>query len=480
VTPMRVALSLALSVVLAGSSSVNVSAGTPLSPSLSFTTLWTASVPPIVDSAPILMRNVSTASGKQSVLYVLAGNNNNNCSPANPVHAATLYALLAKSGKQLWHASTSGPTRCTTSGPAADGAWIYADGLDGRVHRYAAATGKESHGRGWPERVTKMPDVEKVSASLTTSHGYLYATTSGFIGDQGHYEGHLVTINLSTGKRAVFNSECSNIHTLLGPTPGKPNYCSLIQSGLFGRGEGVTDPLNHDVYIVSGNGPWNGKTAWGDSILKLTPDGTKLVDSYTPTNQAMLSSGDQDLGSTGPALLPPLTIGGKTYHLLVQGGKGPACSNCGGTALRLIDRDDMSGQGGPGHLGGDLSDADAPGGCETLTAPAVATSSSHLTTVIYANGCGTAGYRVQSGSSGKPTLRLVWKTSTTGTTPVVHAGVLYVAHDKAITAYNPTTGKVLGTTGGIGDLHWQYPLIVGKSLYIADDDGHVTAIALHT
>jgi outer membrane protein assembly factor BamB len=479
---MRAPLSLALSLLLVGCSSANVRAGTADHHTVSFTKLWTASVAPLVDSAPILVPNVSTGSGKQSVLYVLAGNNGSNCSPGDPVHAAMLYALTATHGKHLWHASTSGPARCTTAGPAAGpgGTWIYAIGLDGRVHRYAATTGKESTGHGWPERVTDMPDVEKVSAAFAVSRGYLYVTTSGYIGDQGHYEGHLVTINLKSGKRTVFNSLCSNIRTLLGPTSGKPNYCASIQSGLFGRGQGVTDPLNRDVYIVSGNGPWNGDTDWGDSIMKLHPDGTKLVDSYTPTNQASLNRSDQDLGSTGPAILPPVALGGKTYHLLVQGGKGPACDGCGGVALRLIDRDDMSGQGGPGHLGGDLADAIAPGGCETLTAPAVATSSSHVTTVIYANDCGTAGYRVEGGSSGKPTLQRVWSIGTHGTTPVVHAGVLYVARDNTITAYNPATGKVLGSTGGIGAVHWQNPLIVGKTLYIADQDGHITAFAIHT
>ena len=95
---------------------------------------------------------------------------------------------------------------------------------------------------------------------------------------------------------------------------------------------GPSDPVTHDVYIVTGNGPWNGRTDWGDSVLKLNPAGSTLLDAYTPTNQAALADQDLDLGSTGPALLPPIRQGGHVYHLLVQGGKGPTCDSCGGAA----------------------------------------------------------------------------------------------------------------------------------------------------
>lgn len=440
--------------------------------------LWTRSIAPNADSAPAYLSHVRLAGGaRRAMIYVLAGNNTSNCNPGNPVRRATLYAFDAVSGAARWSRSTTGPSRCTTASPAAAGSWVYAPGLDGMVHRYAAATGREYRKQGWPHRITLMPEVEKVSADLRITGHYLYVTTSGFIGDQGHYQGHLVTIDLRNGHATVFNSLCSNVRQLLGPASGRSNSCGFQESGLFGRGQAVTDPANHDVYIVSGNGPWNGRTNWGDSIIKLNSAGSRLLDTFTPTNQAQLEANDLDLGSTGPALLPAIRQGGRSYRLLVQGGKGPACTTCSGTALRLLNRDNLSGQGGPGHLGGDLQDVQAPGGCEVLTAPAIWRAPGGALWVLYANDCGTVGYRLSSPAAGTFRLERVWSLSQGGTTPVVRDGRLYVARTGTLAVYNPATGKVEAQTS-IGGIHWQFPLVAGGRLYLTDQSGHVSAYAL--
>ena len=41
---------------------------------------------------------------------------------------------------------------------------------------------------------------------------WLYVVTDGYIGDGGDYQGHVTTINLSTGAQVVFNTLCSNAH----------------------------------------------------------------------------------------------------------------------------------------------------------------------------------------------------------------------------------------------------------------------------
>lgn len=443
---------------------------------LSLHPVWTRGIALDADSAPAYIAHPHGHRGP--ILYVLGGNNGDNCSPGNPVRSAILYALNPANGRVLWTRSTSGPSRCTTAGPAAapSGRWVYAPGLDGKMHRYDAGTGQEYRNYGWPKPITLMPDVEKMSATATIAHGYLYVTTSGFIGDQGHYEGHLVTIKLSTGATHIFNSLCSNVRVLLGPTPGRSNYCSYVQSGLFGRGQGVTDPLNGSVYVVSGNGPWNGRTNWGDTIMKLDPSGSRLLDAYTPTDQAYLSQTDQDLGSTGPALLPTIKSGGHTYHLLVQGGKGPTCDGCGGTALRLLNRDNLSGKGGPGHLGGDLATATAPGGCEVLTAPAVRRING-VGWIFYANSCGSAAYRVAGPTHGAFRLVQVWSSHVSGTTPVVAGNALYIAGGAGLNALSPTTGAVLSHVGA-GDIHWEYPLVLGNRLYLTNQDAQVMAFSI--
>lgn len=433
--------------------------------------LWQRSIAPNADSAPAYASRVALSGGRHAaVVYTLAGNNQADCSPGDPVRAATLYAFNATTGARLWSRSTAGPSRCTTAGPVVDpsGAWVYAAGLDGRVHRYAAGTGAEYRRQGWPKRITTMPQVEKISAQLTIGFGRLYATTSGFIGDQGHYEGHLVAIALRTGRTTVFNTLCSDIRRLL-----RASDCPSVQSGLFGRGQGEVDPATRSVWIVSGNGPWNGRTNWGDSVLKLNPAGTRLLDAFTPANQQQLADGDLDLGSTTPALLPTIRQGTRTYRLLVQGGKGPACDGCDGVALWLLNRDNLSGRGGPGYLGGALQYVNAPGGCQVLTAPAVWRVKGQIW-VFYANDCGTAGYRLISPAAGTFRLRRVWADGTGGTTPVLHGGRLFVARDGAILARDPRTGRVL-TQAKMGGVHWEYPAVVHGRLFISDEDGHLSA-----
>lgn len=438
--------------------------------------LWVRTIQPNADSSPAYLPHVTLSRNRRlPIVYVLAGNNSSNCDPSNPVRRAALYAFDAGNGRQLWSRSTSGPSRCTTAGPVVDPSarWVYAVGLDGRVHRYAAGTGRES-GRGWPVRYTLMPDVEKVSATPVISNGYLYVTTSGFIGDAGHYEGHLVAINLKTARATVFNSLCSNIRQLLSNTTGAANYCPDVRSGMFGRGEASVDPRTHDVFVATGNGPWNGSTNWGDSVIKLSTDARHLLDSYTPTDQAYLDENDLDLGSTGPAILPTIHADGHAYHLLVQGGKGPACPSCGAAVLTLLNRDQLSGRRGAGHLGGDLQTIPEPGGCEILTGPAVWHDSSHGIWVVYANNCGVAGYRLEI-RGGKPRLLRAWTLSHGGATPVVHGGAVWIARNGEIAAYRPYNGTRLWHITGTGQLHWEYPLVVSHRLFLTDESGHLSA-----
>ncbi len=183
--------------------------------------VWQARLSANADSTAVVARNVRLHDGKKrNIAVVLAGNNGGNCSPGDPVSPARTYAFNTSNGQRLWSASTRGPSRCTTAAPAIGNGFVYSPGLDGRIHKYAITSGKEVTSGPWPERYTRMPDVEKESANLVVSGRWLYATTSGFIGDAGHYEAHVVAINLDTGHKNVWNSLCSNIHRLLGPKPG--------------------------------------------------------------------------------------------------------------------------------------------------------------------------------------------------------------------------------------------------------------------
>lgn len=455
--------------------------------------IWVQPITPNADSAPVYLASSGPVRAELAacraagsfrlrcavppIVYVLAGNNRFNCLPSRRVQGATLYALSARTGAVQWKRSTFGPGLCTTAGPVLDpsGQWVYAAGLDGKMHRYNAISGEETLQAPWPQPITLMPDAEKIAATPTLAGNRLYVTTSGFK-DVGHYEGHLVTIDLSTGKATVFNTLCSDIHQLLGDDPSEANYCPEVLSGLFGRGQGVVDPVTHNVFIVSDNGPWDGKTLWGDTVLELDPSGSTLLDSYTPTDEQWLDDHDLDLGSSGAAILPTMHSGGRTYHLLVQAGKGPSCRTCRGAVLRLLNRDNLSGQGGPGHLGGDVQDVQSPGGCEVLTAPAVWKSPAGQVWVYYADGCDFTGYRI-SISHGKPHIAASWSTKDLSGTPVMNHGTLFLDHVD-ISAYDPETGRVLDTVIGTGPNHWEYPLVIGNQLFMTDEKGHVAAFSI--
>lgn len=431
------------------------------------TRLWQQTLPVTADSSPVELPGVVTQSGTKDLLFVTT-------------KAGSLLALDAATGTQVWRQDTHGVSSYTTSSPALDpsGQYVYGYGLDGKAHKYAVATGAEVTSGGWPETITLMPSVEKGSSALTTGNGYLYVTTSGYPGDAGHYEGHIVAVNLATGATSVFNSLCATIHQLLDSNPNDTNYCSDVQSGIWGRGGVVIDPVTHNVFVTTGNGLYTGNTGgddYGDSVIELSPDLSRVIDTYTPSNYVSLRNNDQDLGSDAPALLPAQS-GSSTPLMAVQGGKD--------TTVRLLNRQNLSGQGGPNHVGGELQAIHLPQGCDIDTHPAVWTDASNVTWVFIANFCGLSAFKVVTNGQGISTLQLIYTNSNSGSSPIIADGILFLQANGAILATNPTTGATLWNStqpsagGTIGGLHWQSPIVVNGHVYIPDDSGHFTMYGL--
>ena len=423
--------------------------------------LWRTMLPGVADSSPILLHALTFPDGTaRDTLYTTTRD-------------GRLIALDATSGAILWDRQPSGP-KITHSSPVADPARkiVYAYGLDGTLHRYAAASGQELTGDGWPVLITHMRETEKESSALNIAGDRVYVTTSGYFGDAPPYQGHVITIDAASGSAHVFNSLCSNIDHLIAR-----DECDSNQSGIWGRGGAVVDPVSSNIFATTGNGRYNANAGgydYGDSVLELSPDGARLLDSYTPETYQALDSGDADLGSAAPALLPAIPTS-KTPLLLVQGGKDGQ--------LRLINRQNMSGAGGPGHVGGELQ-AIAASGCGTFTQPTVWTDPSGATLVVVAGSCGIDAYQIATDSAGETRLRLAWKLAAAATTPIVAGGVLFVATDGAVLALDPRSGQQLWSSaqeqagGTIGAVHWQSPIVVGGRLYISDEDGAIAAYGL--
>lgn len=425
--------------------------------------LWVAALPQPADSTPILLHDVAQPDGShKDVLYLTT-------------QGGTTLALDAASGGVLWQAMPAGE-RITNSSPVADpaGHAIYSYGLDGRVHRYDAATGVETRDATWPVLVTRMPGTEKQGSALNLANGYLYVTTGGYVGDAPPYQGHVVAVHLSDGRVTVFNTLCANITHVLSL-----GECPDSDSGLWARAGVVVDPVTGYLFVTSGNGAYtanHGGHDWGDSVVELSADATRIIDSYTPDGYSTLDQNDQDLGSAMPALLPP-QAGSQTPYLLVQGGKD--------NILRLLDRQNLSGQGGPGHVGGELQIIGSPGKCDVLTQPAVwQDSTTHATWIFVADSCGLGAYRAVTSAQGVTTLQHGWSSARGGTSPVLANGVLFVADSGAVRTLDPRSGRELWSSaapaagGSIGNVHWQSPIVIGGRLYCADQDGQLSAYEL--
>jgi outer membrane protein assembly factor BamB len=409
----------------------------------------TVRLPGTVDSAPIELAGVTVSGHARDVIVVTTS------------YGRTL-ALDATTGARLWEFAPAsidpllGSSQITTSAPVADPdrAYVYVTTPDGYVHKLAFADGHQV----WQTRITYDPHREKLAGSLNIADGELLVVTDGYFGDTPTYQGHIVTVDLQTGAIThIWNSLCSNIKTLINP----PSQCSASDSAIWGRPGTVVEPDTGDILIATGNGPFNGRTDWGDSVLELSPT-LKLLHNWTPVNQAQLNADDWDLGSTEPALLP--FVDGS--RLAVQGGKEGL--------LQLLNLNRLDGTRGPAgpRTGGQLQDVDAPGRSNVDTQPAVWQSGSR-TYIFVADDSGTAAYMLNA----RHRLHLAWHDDEAGTSPVLAGGLLYVydLESGALNVMNPHTGHIYRSLPAAPG-HWNSPIVVGGRIIlpVGDDNDHLT------
>ena len=213
----------------------------------------------------------------------------------------------------------------------------------------------------------------------------------------------------------------------------------------WGRPGATFDAVTGHVYVATGNGHYDaslGGFDWGDSVVALAPDGIALLgdplDSYTPENYQFLDDDDRDLGSGSLAIVGEVA-GYSNGRLGVMVGKD--------TEVRLLALDDLSGAGGPRHVGGEL-DMDGDGlVCKcSMPQPAVWTAVDG-TKWVYVITEGLRAYEITV-VDGQPHLSLQWTNgdlfgvSTWTSSPVIGNGVLYVAGSQLL-AIDALSGKTL-------------------------------------
>ncbi len=364
--------------------------------------LFQVALPAVADGAPVYLSNVTTAGGIRSLVFLT-------------LRTGGVVALDASSGATVWVQPSHAPSclinnnlarneACyTTSSPVLDPdrQYVYSYGLDGFVHKFKVADGTEILAGGWPELASLKVYDEKGSSALslaTAQNGqtYLYVTNGGYPGDAGNYQGHLTAINLADGTQKVFNVLCSDqtVHFVDSRVASGPDCPANTQAAIWARPGVVYDPITDRIYMSTGNGDFTPASFnWGETVFALHPDGSGAgngnpLDSFTPTNFQTLTNTDADLGSTAPALLP--ANAGKYPHLAVQGGKD--------SLLRLLNLDNLSGQGQVGQTGGEVFSMASPMGGQILTQPAVWVNPADGSTWVFvSSGSGMAGLAAGAG-----------------------------------------------------------------------------------
>jgi PQQ-like domain len=403
--------------------------------------LRTVRVDGVVDSAPIELHAVAVGGRRRDIIVITTS------------YGRTI-AIDPGTGAHLWEFvppgvdSSPGNPKVTTTTPVADPnrRFVYSAAPNGVVYKLALATGHVV----WSRSVSFDPRHEKMDSALNVSGADVVMVTGGYFGDAPPYDGHVALISRSSGRLLhVWNTECSDrrrlIHAASCPTRS-------TRSAIWGRAGAVIEPGSGRILTATGNGAFNGRTDWGDSALELTADASRLLHSWTPTNQAQLDQTDTDLGSTIPALLPVY----QGLHLVVQGGKD--------RLLHLLNLRRLNGTSGPAsaRLGGQVSQVAAPGGEPVFTMP-IATRVAGRILVFVATDGGTTAYGLTGGS--QPRLRNVWSSSTPGTSPVLSGGLLFIYDENQnnqgrMVIRDPATGRTLRSLPAATG-HWNSPIVVG-------------------
>jgi len=267
--------------------------------STQFGKLFTLAVDNQVYSEPLVVANVSIGGGTHNVVYVTTTAN-------------SVYAFDADTGTQYWHVNLGTPISNAAYGTGC----VDIDGDAGivgtsvintstntiyvvnslnnpsgtysfQLHALSLSTGADNSGS--PVQITTsgfVATAQNARAALTLANGNLYVPFSSHC-DMGTYHGYLFSYNPTTlALNTVFNTS---------PTG---NADSLWMSG-----QGPSVDSSGNIYTGTSNGTWDGTSNFSESFLKLSP-ALALEDWFTAANHASLDSGDEDLDTSGPLLVP--------------------------------------------------------------------------------------------------------------------------------------------------------------------------------
>jgi hypothetical protein len=181
--------------------------------------------------------------------------------------------------------------------------------------------------------------VQSLDTSCLQRAALLLANGNVYIGFGGCHSGWLLAYDASTlAQVGVFNASPK--------LNGEGGFASA--GGIWMGGAGPVAGSEGNVYVTTGNGPWDGQTAWGDSVLKFgsSPvsgaNGTmQPIDYFTPSIYQFMDCFDADLAAGGLLLIPrstTLIAGGKTgtMYLVDSANLGHESSNDAGALQEQV------------------------------------------------------------------------------------------------------------------------------------------------
>lgn len=271
---------------------------TPTNVATSFGRLFTNVVDGQVYAQPLYVQNLSISNGVHNVVFV--------CTESNGV-----YAFDADiPGVTYWYDQLGRPfvPSCMDLTPYVgisgtpvidpDSGTLYVDtklqvGPAHKLHALDITTGNEKF--GGPVTITNtlfIASIEHQRPGVLLLSNVVYLCFGSHC-DQNAYHGFMMGYN-ATNLSLLYS---------FNTTP------TGVEGAIWSGGMAPAVDTNGNIYVMTGNGTFDGVNNFSMSMLKLSPSLT-VEDYATPTNWSGLSGSDLDFGSGGPVLLPPNYIVG--------------------------------------------------------------------------------------------------------------------------------------------------------------------------
>jgi uncharacterized protein YjdB len=306
-----------------------------------FGKLFSYTVDGLIYAQPLYVSGLTIRGTAHNVVFVSTEKNNvyafdaDNYSDGTPLWKTTLLLdgerMSPQGSIKPYHGSTSTPVIdpatntmyvTTTQLRSNDSAYFSLHALDVTDGHEKASTVVDASvpGASSPDGIVRLSPSCIQRSALTLEAGVIY------MGFSACGNGWLLAYDATSLTQIGVLNTSPNIL-------GKGKYPGA--GGVWMGGGGAVTGSDGYIYITTGDGPYDGESAFGDTILKLDR-GLHIVDHFTPEEYRFMQCEDQDLSGGGALLIPGTTYllaGGKSGKLFMVDstnlGHGPHPDNAG-------------------------------------------------------------------------------------------------------------------------------------------------------